>query len=65
MIGYSKTVTSLFRNAGWTMGRHPDGSHAIWEHPEHERAIPIPHRLNDKYLAKRILKEAGLPHRGL
>lgn len=47
------------------MGRHPDGSHAIWEHPEHERAIPIPHRLNDKYLAKRILKEAGLPHRGL
>ena len=63
MIGYSRTVSDVLKEAKWEVARHADGSHAVWKSPDGTKTVPVPQRLKDRNLAKRIIKEAGLSPR--
>lgn len=63
MIGYSKTLSRILKEAGWEIARHPSGSHAVWCSPNKAKKVPIPQRIHDRNLAKTILREAGLSPR--
>lgn len=63
MIGYSRTLSGILKDAGWEIARHASGSHAVWCSPDKTKKVPIPQRVLDRNLAKSILKEAGLSPR--
>jgi predicted RNA binding protein YcfA (HicA-like mRNA interferase family) len=58
--GYAKALSDLFRQAEWQLDRQHHSSHAIWKSPDGRKTVPIPQRIADRNLAKRIAKQAGL-----
>jgi predicted RNA binding protein YcfA (HicA-like mRNA interferase family) len=55
---YKPTVEAL-KKAGYELARHSMNSHQVYR-KENEADIIVPTKINDKNLAKRLLKKAGL-----
>ena len=60
MASYVRTVTDLLKDAGFELSRHKHGSHAVWSKPE-RKPVVVSYHLDDRHLAQRVLKQAGLP----
>ncbi len=58
MIGFSKTVVKLLKEAGYHPERNPRGSHVIWGNGNTK--VSVPAKIKSRYTANAILKEAGI-----
>jgi predicted RNA binding protein YcfA (HicA-like mRNA interferase family) len=60
MQGYARAVSELLKQADWEVARHRHGSHVVWKSPDRKASVVVSVNLNDRNLAQRALKQAGL-----
>jgi len=59
MKTYTRTICDILKSANFEITRHARGSHEIWRSPE-GRTVVVDQHINDRNLAKRVLKQAGI-----
>jgi len=64
MKDYTKAVKKILDKNGWIFLRHGGkGSHDIWQSPDGNDTVAINNGMKSRYLANKILANAGLEDR--
>ncbi|MEA2990466.1 MAG: hypothetical protein QOG83_3177 [Alphaproteobacteria bacterium] len=61
MADFYRDVIRLLKGAGYEFKRQGRGDHEIWWNPQSRTHVTVDRKLQSKFTANGILKEAGLP----
>ena len=62
MAEYEKRVRSQLDKMGCFFKRRGKGDHDIWYSPKTKASFPVDHVIKSRYLANKIMKQAGINH---
>jgi hypothetical protein len=63
MAEYEKQVRDILSQNGCTFQRHGKGDHDVWHSPISGHNFPVDGKIKSRYLANKLMKQAGLDYR--
>ena len=63
MANYTMDVIKKLKKHNCTFIRHGKGDHDIWRSPISGRHFPVDGSINDRNLANKVMKDAGINHK--
>ena len=63
MAEYERKVRSILTENGAYFHRQGKGDHEIWISPHSQKPITVDGKIKSRYMANKILKEAGLDYK--
>lgn len=60
MIGFTKKLRKILKNAGCHKDRQGNGDHEIWYSPVSDNYFPVDNKILSRHTANGVLKQAGL-----
>jgi predicted RNA binding protein YcfA (HicA-like mRNA interferase family) len=62
MAEYEKNVRKILKESGCSFVRHGKGDHDIWYSPISNRNFTVDGKINIRYVANEIMKQAGIKY---
>jgi hypothetical protein len=62
MAEYEKKVREKLSEYGCSFLRHGKGDHDMWYSPITKRSFPVDGKINSRYMANVIMKQAGIDY---
>jgi len=63
MAEYEKKVRDILDENGCEFVRHGKGDHDVWHSPISNHNFPVDKKIKSRFVANKIMKQAGLEYR--
>ena len=63
MADYTRDVIKKLTDNNCEFVRHGKGDHNIWHSPISKRYITVDNAINNRHLANKVMKQAGIIHK--